>query len=192
LGNNQGFNNSGHALRRAFHGPCGLLIEGKDKMTSETYKPGMVPADYNHKGGKWVLSWDYHRGLLRGLQVQAFDLYQALDDYDGDPSLLLWKDIKHFLDRVKSVCRMTFPKSDDRALYGKIVFEPGPWQNMQVMFDCIAPMTYCEFASKLYDLADQSSKMSVMDARLSDIQKAVAVMELMHEIDCDSLCGGAV
>tara|TARA_R110001632_G_scaffold15836_1_gene51898 strand:+ start:4599 stop:5084 length:486 start_codon:yes stop_codon:yes gene_type:complete len=159
-------------------------------MTSETYKPGMVPADYKHKGGKWVVYWDYPRGLLRGLQVQAFDLYQALDEYDGDPSLLLWKDIKQFLNRLQSLSRMTFQRDDDRAFYGNILFDPGPWQNMDVIFDCIEPMTYSEFASKLYDLADQSSKMSIMDARFSDIQRAVAVMELMHQIDCDSLCGG--
>lgn len=160
-------------------------------MTSETYEPGMVPADYEHKGDKWVLYWDYPRGLLRGLQVQAFDLYQALDDYDGDPSLLLWQDIKQFLNRLKSVCRMTFQRDDHRSFRGKILFHPGPWQDMQVVFDCIEPMEYSEFASKLYDLADQSSKISVMDARFSDIQRAVAVMELMHQIDCDSLCGGA-
>ena len=153
-------------------------------MTSETYKPGMVPADYKHKGGKWVVYWDYPRGLLRGLQVQAFD------EYDGDPSLLLWKDIKQFLNRLQSLSRMTFQRDDDRAFYGNILFDPGPWQNMDVIFDCIEPMTYSEFASKLYDLADQSSKMSIMDARFSDIQRAVAVMELMHQIDCDSLCGG--
>lgn len=183
LGNNQGCDNSGHAMRRAFHGPRGLLIEGKDKMTSETYKPGMIAINNKFDGDKRVTEWEYQARVFRKFLSRAFPLYRAIDECEGDMTVEIWDDLKQLTIDISSICRLTFAESDKRALPGMMIPGRGDWTDWTVQMDDREPMDYLDFCSCAYDQAREVFNCSILHVRLSDIQRAVSFLLMIIMIE---------
>lgn len=178
MGNNQGLNNSRHALRRAVHGPGGLLIEGKQTMTSETYEPGMVPASYRYEDGNFIPIWGSLGSIWSPIRSRAEAMDDTFTESRGNPAVFAIDDARQLACDVMRVCWITFRKSDPRMKNLVLnegtegLFPSGGWQELEIsVFESYDTETYADYASRLHDLADVVSKVSAYDMTVSDMQR---------------------
>jgi len=160
-----------------------------------------IPAEikYNHNGRKVEIEviWKKPSEVFAGWSEEVFHLVEALDFYQGDLSLLDFRRLKDFAQDVKSVASLSLSKEDPRAPYyireGSVSINPKHLSGLSLLTTSMhgtpEESSYLETMQKLYKLASSVSDINPMYARISHLQRADRLCEIVRdliEVDWDS------